>query len=56
MKKKLDYRELIKSWMLFYGLTVGFSQKLFSSIWKRMKSTETKLLEEGGNKDGARME
>lgn len=52
MKKRLNYRELIKSWMQMYGPTVELSSNLFSSIWMRMQSAKTEVSEDRSEKNG----
>ena len=56
MKKKLNYCELIKSWMQLYGLTVELSRNLFSAIWMRMQNAKTEALEDGGEERGIHLE
>ena len=33
MNHKLNYRELIKNWMHFYGITAELSKQIFEAIW-----------------------
>lgn len=33
MNHKLNYRELIKNWMQFYGITAELSKQIFEAIW-----------------------
>ena len=39
MKKRLNYRALLKNWMQFYSLTAEAAEKMFSSIWTRVQAS-----------------
>ena len=55
MKKRLNYHELLKSWMQFYDMTAEKSRKLFASVWLRTQDAKTKT-EEGAKHNGVHME
>ena len=56
MKGRLNYRELIKNWMQFYGMTAETAKKMFASIWARMQASKLKTLEKGEETNGTFVE
>ena len=56
MKKKLNYRKLIKNWMQSYNLSVELSNEMFSCICRRMRIAKTDELKKESSKDGTGME
>lgn len=41
MRKKLDYRSLLKNWMQFYNMTTDISRQMFTSIWMHVQKEKT---------------
>ena len=47
MKRRLNYRTLLKNWMQFYSLTTETANKMFASIWIRVQDSIGKNDEKG---------
>lgn len=41
MKQRLNYHELISSWMQFYGMTAELSRQVFEAIWIHLQEKTT---------------
>ncbi len=54
MKKRLNYRKLLRSWMQFYEMSAEMSKKVLASILARLQNQ--KINENGGNANEVHME
>ena len=56
MKERLNYRKLMKSWMLLYGMTAEGAKKMFASIWARLQISKQNTVQKGEGTNGTYME
>lgn len=53
MKKRLNYRKLLKDWMQHYDMTDELSKSLFIIIWTKMQISRAKTKQKGEEANGS---